>query len=179
MTKKYRWYGILIADGQEQAVRDTISEGIRSGEFHSVSDVFFPMYNAKQTRRGEIVDVKKKMYYNYLFVKMIINDDDIRAIKSIPKVINFLGYNGKPTLISDKEIEAMANVVDQENINQEKRSIFNIDDKVSISQGSLNSFVGTVSAIDKEKNKAFVSVKIFGRTTEVALDFADISKIDN
>jgi transcriptional antiterminator NusG len=54
---------------------------------------------------------------------------------------------------------------------------FKISQKVRIIDGPFNDFIGTVAAIDMDKQKVRVMVNFFGRDTPVELDFLEVEKI--
>ena len=53
---------------------------------------------------------------------------------------------------------------------------FIIGETVKIIDGPFNEFVGTIQEINDEKKKLKVIVKIFGRGTEVELNFIQVEK---
>jgi transcriptional antiterminator NusG len=53
---------------------------------------------------------------------------------------------------------------------------FIVGETVKIIDGPFNEFVGTIQEINDEKKKLKVVVKIFGRGTEVELNFIQVEK---
>jgi transcriptional antiterminator NusG len=53
---------------------------------------------------------------------------------------------------------------------------FFVGETVKIIDGPFNEFVGTIQEINDEKKKLKVVVKIFGRGTEVELNFIQVEK---
>ena len=63
----------------------------------------------------------------------------------------------------------------------EKREVvvgYNLGDSVKITDGALESFLGTVEEIDLERGKVSVKVSMFGRDTPVELELDQIERID-
>ena len=56
--------------------------------------------------------------------------------------------------------------------------IFAIGDNVSIEDGPLKGFFGTVKAINPSAQKATVSTTMFGRETDVEVEYVQIEKLD-
>jgi transcription termination/antitermination protein NusG len=54
---------------------------------------------------------------------------------------------------------------------------YKVGQKVRITDGPFNDFIGTVAAIDQEKSKVRVMVNFFGRDTPVELDFQQVEKV--
>jgi transcriptional antiterminator NusG len=52
-----------------------------------------------------------------------------------------------------------------------------VGDAVAVSEGTFESFEGTVHSIDKEHGKVTVEIEIFGRLTPVELEYWQIKKI--
>ena len=53
-----------------------------------------------------------------------------------------------------------------------------IGDEVRIISGALASFIGTVEDLNMETQKAKVKVSMFGRETEVEVDFIQLDKLN-
>ena len=63
----------------------------------------------------------------------------------------------------------------------EKKQIevsYALGDNVKITDGALESFLGTVEEIDLERGKVSVKVSMFGRDTPVELELDQIERID-
>ena len=88
-------------------------------------------------------------------------------------VTGFVGPQGRPLPLTDEEVKKM------------KLEPINIDikvsagDKVKLSSGAFDGFVGTVLSVDAEANKCKVEVEMFGRPTPIDVDFSDIEVLDN
>jgi transcriptional antiterminator NusG len=55
---------------------------------------------------------------------------------------------------------------------------FAVGDNVSIIDGPLKGFFGTVKAINPSAQKATVSTTMFGRETDVEVEYVQIEKLD-
>ncbi len=54
---------------------------------------------------------------------------------------------------------------------------FTVGEKVRITSGQFASFVGKVTAIDRNKAQCKIVVEVFGRATPVTLNFSDLEKV--
>jgi transcriptional antiterminator NusG len=57
------------------------------------------------------------------------------------------------------------------------RQTFTVGEQVKITEGPFESFSGVIDEVNAEKSKLKVSVQIFGRSTPVEVDMAQVEKI--
>ena len=55
---------------------------------------------------------------------------------------------------------------------------FKVGDTVSIEDGPLKGFLGTVKELNASAQKAKISTTMFGRTTDVEVEYSQIEKVD-
>jgi transcriptional antiterminator NusG len=172
-----RWYIIHAYSGFENKVRDSIiAEAERMGLSEGVEQVEVPSETITEVKRGKKVQVERKTMPGYVLAKLRLSDDVYHLIKNTPKVTGFLGPNGKPQPITEREAARYFGARD-EAAAQPKREIhvdYEIGDQVKVLEGPFNSFTGVVEELDFDKNKVKVSVSIFGRATPVELDFEHV-----
>ena len=68
------------------------------------------------------------------------------------------------------------------NLGVEKHEVvvsYNVGDSVKITDGALESFIGTVEEIDMDHSKVRVVVSMFGRETPVELELDQVELLDN
>jgi transcription termination/antitermination protein NusG len=51
-----------------------------------------------------------------------------------------------------------------------------VGDAAEVTEGTFESFVGTVEAIDEEHGKITISIEIFGRATAVQVEYWQVRK---
>ena len=128
-------------------------------------------------QRGTKVSTDRKFFPGYVLIKMDLSDQSWHLVKDTPKVTGFLGGGGKPSPISDAEAQRILHQV-EEGVDRPKPSItFDIGEQVRVSDGPFTSFNGTVEDIDEEKARLKVAVSIFGRSTPVELEYAQVEKM--
>ncbi|HSG33983.1 MAG TPA: transcription termination/antitermination protein NusG [Sphingomonadaceae bacterium] len=172
-----RWYIIHAYSGFENKVRDSIiAEAARLGLSEGVEQVEVPAETITEVKRGKKVQTERKTMPGYVLAKLNLNDDVYHLVKNTPKVTGFLGPNGKPQPISEREAARYFGAR-EEAASQPKREIhieYEIGDQVKVLDGPFASFNGVVEELDFDKNKVKVSVSIFGRATPVELDFEQV-----
>lgn len=172
-----RWYIIHAYSGFENKVRDSIlSEAERIGLSQLVEEVEVPTETVTEVKRGKKVQVERKFMPGYVLAKLTLNDDVYHLVKNTPKVTGFLGPNGKPQAISEKEAARYFGAAEAAAA-QPRTQIsvdYEIGDSVKVLDGPFASFNGVVEELDFDKSKVKVSVSIFGRATPVELDFEQV-----
>ncbi|MEP7222913.1 MAG: transcription termination/antitermination protein NusG [Novosphingobium sp.] len=172
-----RWYIIHAYSGFESKVRDSIlSEAERLGLTQLVEAVEVPTETITEVKRGKKVQVERKVMPGYVLAKLGLTDDVYHLIKNTAKVTGFLGPNGKPQPISDREAARYFGA--REKAAAEPRREISVDyeigDSVKVLEGPFATFNGIVEELDFDKNRVKVSVSIFGRATPVELDFEHV-----
>ncbi len=173
-----RWYVVHVYSGFEKKVAQAIEEQARQMEMEDYIDqVLVPTEEVVEMRRGTKVNSERKFFPGYILVHMELTDQTWHLVKNTPKVTDFLGGQGRPTPITDKEAERILYQV-QEGVERPKPSVvFEIGEQVRVCDGPFNSFNGMVEDVDEERSRLKVSVSIFGRATPVELEYTQVEKL--
>ena len=103
----------------------------------------------------------------------------MHIIKSVPNVIGFLGdtKGGDPVPMRQSEVNRILGRVDELAEAGEELTIpFVVGETVKVIDGPFSGFNGTIEAINEEKKKLQVMVRIFGRKTPLELSFLQVEK---
>ena len=181
-----KWYVLRVVSGKERKVKEYLDKDIsRNGWTDVVKQVFLPMEKVYKVQNGKKVMREKNYYPGYVMIEVAngsLNDDMVQHISNISNVMHFLtdGKGSKGNIISLRkaEVNKMLGTVDDRNDQGITMSEpFIIGETIKIIEGPFNDFNGTIEEVNDEKKKLKVSVKIFGRSTPVELNYMQVEKL--
>lgn len=173
-----RWYVVHAYSNFENKVKQALEERIeREGLQSSFGKILVPTEEVVEMRMGQQRKSDRKFFPGYVLVQMELTDETWHLVKETPKVLGFIGgASDRPSPISDKEASSILNRV-EEGVNKPKpKFLFEAGEVVRIIDGPFKDFNGSIEEVNYEKSKLKVSVLIFGRSTPVELDFAQVEK---
>ncbi|MGO4999284.1 transcription termination/antitermination protein NusG [Oceanisphaera sp. W20_SRM_FM3] len=173
-----RWYVIQAFSGYEGRVQKSLIEHIRLNEMEEqFGEILVPTEEIVEMRAGQKRKSERKFFPGYVLVQMQMNDATWHLVRSIPRVMGFIGGTPeRPAPISDKEADLILNRL-QDAIDKPKpKTLFEPGELVRVSEGPFADFNGVVESVDYEKSRIKVSVMIFGRSTPVELEFGQVEK---
>ncbi|XBC40797.1 MAG: transcription termination/antitermination protein NusG [Buchnera aphidicola (Nurudea yanoniella)] len=175
---KKRWYVLQAFSGFESRVMQSIQEHIKLNNMEKLfGDVMVPTEEVVEIKAGQQKKSEYKFFPGYVLIQMIMNDSSWHLIRSIPRVLGFIGgTSDKPSPISDKEVNIIINRLKQIGNKPRPKTLFEPGEMVRVNDGPFLDFNGIVEQVDYEKNRLKVSVSIFGRSTPVELDFGQVKK---
>ena len=173
-----RWYIVHAYSNFENKVAGSIREyAAQRGLLDKFEEILVPTEQVLEVRRGRKVNAERKFFPGYVLVKCDLTDDVYHLIKNTAKVTGFLGADNKPMAISEAEADRIKGQV-AEGVEHPKASImFEIGEKVRVTDGPFASFEGLVEEVDEGRSRVKVAVSIFGRATPVELEFGQVEKL--
>jgi transcriptional antiterminator NusG len=173
-----KWYIVQAHAGAEKKVSEQIKEELEKLELsNKFGEVLIPTQDVTEIKKGKRSVIKKKYFPGYILIRLDITNDIYHIIKSIKKVSGFLGPQGKPSPISEEEVNKILGNMEESIANPSSSISFQIGEQVKVCDGPFASFNGTIEEIDEEKSRLKVSVSIFGRPTPVDLDYSQVEKV--
>jgi transcription termination/antitermination protein NusG len=181
-----KWYVLRVVSGKERSVKEYLDKDIsRSGWTEIIKQVFLPMEKVYKVQNGKKVMREKNYFPGYVMLEVTdgkLTDDIVQHISNITNVMHFLtdGKGSKGNIISlrKSEVNKMLGRVDEMNDQGVTMSEpFIVGETIKIIEGPFNDFNGVIEEVNDEKKKLKVTVKIFGRSTPVELNYMQVEKL--
>ena len=175
---KMQWYVVHAKTGEELRVVKRIEQRIEI-KGKEVADKFaeivVPTEEVTEMRAGQKRRSERKFFPGYVLVRMIMDPESWHFIKDVPGVIGFIGGKN-PAPISDQQADNILQRM-EEGVNKPRpKVLFEPGEMVRVVDGPFADFNGVVEDVNYEKSRLRVSVLIFGRSTPVELEFAQVEK---
>lgn len=175
---KKRWYVIQAFSGFEGRVAQSLRKHIKLYDMEELfGEVMVPTEEVIEIRGGQRRNSERKFFPGYVLIHMVMNDASWHLVRGVQRVMGFIGGTSDcPAPISDKEVGAIMNRLQQANDNPRPKVLYEPGELVRVNEGPFADFNGVVEVADYEKSRLKVSVSIFGRATPVELDFSQVEK---
>jgi len=173
-----RWYVVQAYSGYEHQVKLFLEERIKQqGLEESFGSILVPTEEVVEMRGGKKRRGKRKFFPGYVIVQMHLNDDTWHMVRSVPKVLGFIGGSSdRPAPISEKEIDVILHRVEEGVEKPRPKVLFEAGEVIRVIDGPFADFNGVVEEVNYEKSRLRVAVLIFGRSTPVELEFGQVEK---
>lgn len=174
-----KWYAVQTYSGHENKVQRLIQRRIEEEagepEEKEIQEVLVPTQEVVELRNGKRVTVTRRLYPGYVLVKMVYNQRTGHAISNIQGVLKFLGTGADPKPLSEDELSKIFGGPEEVPTEEEKVEIpFHVGQVVEVIEGPFSEFSGTVQDVDHDKGKVKVEVSLFGRPTNLELDYTQL-----
>ncbi len=173
MDEQSKWYVVHTFSGYENKVATNLEKIVENRHLQDwIQEVRVPTETVVEVKDNQRKEVERKIFPGYVLVKMVLTDDSWFVVRNVRGCTGFVGPNGKPVPLTEKEIAALG---------VEKKEIvidYKVGDTVKIVDGPLENFSGVVEEIDVEKNMVRVTISMFGRETSVELELEQAELMD-
>ena len=173
-----KWYVVHAYSGFEKQVARSLKERVALSNLKEFfGEIMVPAEEVVEMRAGQKRRSERKFFPGYVLVQMELNDDTWHLVKETPRVMGFIGGKAdKPAPLSDAEANAILERVQAGSEKATPKTIYEPGELVRVTDGPFNDFNGVVEQVNYEKSRLQVAVTIFGRSTPVELDFAQVEK---
>jgi transcriptional antiterminator NusG len=177
---------LRVVSGKERKVKEYLDKEVsRGGWSEMVKQVFLPVEKVYKVQNGKKVMREKNYFPGYVMLEVVdgkLTDEVIHHISNVSNIMHFLtdGKGSKGNIISLRktEVNKMLGKVDEMNDQGVTMSEpFIVGETIKIIEGPFNDFNGVIEEVNDEKKKLKVSVKIFGRSTPVELNYMQVEKL--
>src|SRR5690625_6437518 len=172
------WHVVHAYSNYEKAVKRALEERIkRAGMEELFGQILVPTEEVVEMRKGVKRKSERKFFPGYVLVEMEMNDETWHLVKSVPKVMGFVGDTSdhpapSPASQANEVRERMREGADK----PRPKVRFEMEEMVRVIDGPFNDFNGVVEDVNYEKSRLRVAVLIFGRSTPVELEFGQVEK---
>lgn len=180
MSEDKRWYSLRVISGKEKKIKERIELEIqRNGWGDYVTQILVPSEKVYKIRNGKKVILERNILPGYILVEAFpakFSGEIIQTISNMTNVIHFLGRNNPIPMQPSEANRMLGKVDDSQDMVEAMIEPYLVGETVKIIDGPFNDFVGDIKEVNEEKKKLKVIVKIFGRGTEVELNFMQVEK---
>ena len=172
MADEAKWYVVHTYSGYENKVATNLEKIVENRKLQDwIHEIRVPTETVVEVKDNKKREVERKIFPGYVLVKMVMTDDTWHLVRNIRGATGFVGSGNKAIPLTEEEIAALG---------VEKREVvvsYQVGDTVKITDGALESFLGTVEEIDLDHSKVRVVVSMFGRETPVELELDQVELI--
>jgi len=167
-----KWYVVHTYSGYENKVKANVEKAIENrGMQELIDQVVVPTQETVEIKNGVKKRVQRKIYPGYVLVKMSMTDETWFVVRNTTGVTSFVGPASKPIPLTDEEIISMG--IEMPDIELD----ISPDQLVRIIAGPFDGSVGNVKEVNAQKKTVTVSLSVFGRETQVELDYHIVQRM--
>ena len=171
------WYAVRVQNNKEKKVLEEVK---RELEYANLSDrmgkAIIPTEKSVTMREGKKYIREKMVYPGYIFIETSAVGEMTNLFKSINGAGGFVKTRtGEVVAMKDREVKKIyteQKVADD----TDYKNIFLEGETINVIDGPFNTFKGKISKINEAKETATIQISIFGRNTDVELNFGQIEK---
>jgi len=165
-VSEHKWYVVHTYSGYENKVKSSIEKIVENRNMQSYFEqVVVPIQDVVEVKNGKKKAVQRKVYPGYVLLKMVLTDETWFIVRNTRGVTSFVGPASKPIPLTDEEIISMG--IDMPDFELD----LELDELVRIITGPFEGSVGTVTDINHQKKTVSITLSVFGRETQVELDY--------
>ena len=166
------WYVVHTYSGHENKVKANIEKLVENrGMQDLVLEVVVPKEDVIEINQGQRKIKTRKMVPGYVLVKMIVTNESWYLVRNTQGVTGFVGHGSEPVPLTVDEVRRMG--IEKITIDMDIK----IGDSIKVITGPFEGFIGNVSSFDDEKQTMRVMINMFGRDTQVELEYAQVDKL--
>jgi transcriptional antiterminator NusG len=172
-----QWYIIHTYSGFEKKVKESLESRVAAfGLEDKIGQVMIPTEDVVEVRGGKKIVSPRMFYPGYVLVEMEMDDYTWHVVRNTPRVTGFVGSGQTPSPLTEEEVQNILHRAATPADKPKPKLTFERNEQVKIVDGPFANFTGVVEDVNPDRSTLKVSVTIFGRSTPVELDFAQVEK---
>jgi transcriptional antiterminator NusG len=175
-----KWYCLRVVSNKERKIKERLDMEIDRANWREiVPNIIVPTEKIYKIRNGKKVIQERTLTPGYIMVEAVPSKftvDIVQSLAAVKDVIHFLGGD-RPEPMKDEEVKRLLIKIDSsEEAGESLAEPFIVGEEVKVTEGPFQNFVGNIQEVNEEKKKIKVIIKVFGRGTEVELNFMQVEK---
>ena len=172
------WYIVHTYSGFEKKVKESLEGRVAAyGLTDKIGQIVIPTESVVEVRGGKKVVTSRMCYPGYVLVEMDMDDYTWHVVRQTPRVTGFVGSGQTPSPLTEEEVQNILNRATTTAEKPKPKLTFERGEKIRINEGPFINFTGEVEDVNADRSTLKVTVTIFGRSTPVELDFAQVEKV--
>jgi transcription antitermination factor NusG len=156
------WYAAYTNANHERRVAEHLTR-------RSVEN-FLPLYQSVRRWKDRRVQLLRPVFPGYVFVRLALHDRLL--VLQVPGVAKLVGFNGTPTALSQKEMDALRTSLSN-GVRAAPHPFLTVGRRVRVKSGPL---AGMEGILERKKNSAriVISVELIRRAMGVEVEEVDL-----
>lgn len=164
--EKTNWYVAYTYPNAEKKIKKALTK-------YGIS-AYLPLRKVARQWSDRVKKLEVPLFPNYIFVN--ISDREYWKVLEMPGVVRFLTSDGKPSLISIKEINAIK-IIESGDFEITEEESFEVGNKVVVTDGVLSGLEGVL--IDRKgKRKFLLSLVNFGKIISLTVPASVLTRAE-
>jgi transcription antitermination factor NusG len=165
MGENKKWYVIYTKPRWEKKVHSRLNEkGLEN---------YCPLNKVRKRWSDRVKIVEEPLFKSYVFI--YISEEELKTVRMVNGVLNFVYWLGKPAIIRNIEIEAIKKFLNEyEDVQSSPISLQN-DTKVRVKQGAFMDKEATVLKV--VNNKVYLVIESIGYSLVATVDKSNLAII--
>jgi transcription antitermination factor NusG len=160
-----RWYVAYTCANHEKRVAEEL--GQRSVEH------FLPLYSTVRRWKDRRMRIELPLFPSYVFVRLALRYR--LHILQIPSVVRLVGFNGHPTALPEREVEALREGLAWQ-LKAQPHPYLTVGRRVRIKSGPLSGLEGIL--VRKKGNfRVILSIDLIMRSVTAQVELSDLERI--
>ena len=173
MSESAKWYVLHTYSGYEEFVSKSIRQMIENNNLQdTILEIKIPTEETIEEKNGKKRAVERRIMPCYVFVKLIYSPQIWYMLTNTRGVTGFVGPGGRALPLGEEEVRRLRldTVVTDFALKE--------GDHVKIISGPFEGMVGVIKSVDHTRQKVGLTVSMFGRETDVEMDFIQVEPLN-